>query len=98
MEMVLPASYVAIEEEEMMYLEGGIALGTAIALFTAWGTSSWVAYREAGIYTYNQGWARKGKAKMAFRAAATILWGLAGQAHFDMRFDNGWVAASRGLA
>ncbi|CAM3727128.1 hypothetical protein ERUR111494_08750 [Erysipelothrix urinaevulpis] len=82
----------------MTYVDGGLAVGTAVAILTAWGTSSWAAYYHAGVYTHNQGWARRGKAKLGFRAAAVVLWGIFGQAHFDVRFDNGWMAAKRNLA
>jgi hypothetical protein len=93
MEMVLPRNYVEINQDEAMVLDGGNP--ALIPLLLAWGASPWVACRAAGEYAYNQGWARNGAMKTAFRAAAAGIWGGYGLVVFEIQFDNGWVAASK---
>ena len=95
--MVLPSSYVVVDQDEMTYVEGGsLTLSSAIAIIgglVAAGYGVINIGKECGIYVYNNGGSRYGVMMATFRIGGAVVFGSL-TFLFNLGLDNGWVSAA----
>ncbi len=74
--LVMPSSYAVMDEDEMMYLEGGVAVSTLVAIVgtaIAAGGTTYGAGRVVGKNLYYKGIDTKSELRWATAVASTAL-------------------------